>query len=44
LASSKAQSSKETLERAQEPIILGEQSDNVWIERKTTETARTKGM
>jgi hypothetical protein len=44
LTSSKAQSSKETLERAQEPTILGEQSDDVWIGRKMTETARIKDM
>jgi hypothetical protein len=28
------------LERAQEPTILGEKSDDVWIGRKKTETAR----
>jgi len=28
------------LERTKEPTILGEQSDDVWIGRKTTETAR----
>ena len=28
------------MERTKEPTILGEQSDDVWIGRKTTETAR----